>query len=190
MLRTNNQEWLEFAMSMYKKLHEMGFIDQWSGPGNIESLFNLAKEMNFDVPNQGVSSKHKKGLFQGQIDHFWGKEAEAPGEAYTTGKDDGENQSFPISIYESTREVTLHVIMPGIAGEKDLTVIIGDGSLTFTGIRTSTGEGKVESFRRTVMLPASVDPSGSVASYKNGFLHISIPKKQKSSGFKIKVNFQ
>ena len=91
-------------------------------------------------------------------------------------------------------EVTAEV--PGCRGE-DIDISVQGNILTISGEKKTTEERKEEgyymqersygSFRRDVTLPSEIDPSKIEATYKEGILHLSLPKSEKAKAVKVKV---
>ncbi|WP_324827711.1 Hsp20/alpha crystallin family protein [Qipengyuania zhejiangensis] len=85
--------------------------------------------------------------------------------------------------YELTAE------LPGLE-EKDIDIEFGDGVLSISGEKRGESEEKSDgfmmcersygSFRRSMTLPADVDPDGIEAKYRNGVLQIDIKKDKQA----------
>ena len=84
--------------------------------------------------------------------------------------------------------------------QKDIDVSIASNVLTIIGTKKEEKEEKKGnyykkeslsgSFQRTLSLPAAVDGEKVAAQLENGFLSISIPKKEESKPKQITVNVQ
>jgi HSP20 family protein len=93
--------------------------------------------------------------------------------------------------------VQLKVELPGLDA-KDLNVEVTPESVSISGDRksetTTETEGMTRSefrygkFQRIITLPAVVDNEKVVAEYKNGILHLTIPKAQSEKHKAVKVN--
>jgi HSP20 family protein len=103
----------------------------------------------------------------------------------------------PVDVYEDEHSVRLKIEVPGI-DQKDIDVRIENNVLTVHGERKLEREEKEEnflrverqygSFTRTFTLPNSVDAEKVSASYDQGLLKISLPKKVEAKPKPIKVN--
>ncbi|MCL6635130.1 MAG: Hsp20/alpha crystallin family protein [Peptococcaceae bacterium] len=183
-----NSDWLDFALGMYKKLQEMGFGGPW-GEANLESLINIAKQVNSCGQEKAVIVENEKSPAKTGADLFWKQQAAGPAGDAAGTCGGGDRNPCPLSIYESVRDITLQAILPGVASPKDLLVLIGDGVLRLSGTRTIAAGGGSEPFQKTIVLPAPVETSGAVARYRNGFLKITVPKKPHSEWRRLEVDF-
>ena len=102
----------------------------------------------------------------------------------------------PVDVAEDQNHILVKVEVPGME-EKDLRVNFEDGLLTVSGERQFERKDdqnyhRIEraygSFVRTFSLPRSVDAAAITASYRNGVLEISIPKKEESKPKQIQIN--
>jgi HSP20 family protein len=102
----------------------------------------------------------------------------------------------PVDITEENETIFVRVEAPGV-NEKDLRVAFEDGVLTVSGERQFEQKDernyhRIEraygSFTRTFSLPRSVDGNKIVASYRDGILEISIPKKEEARPKQIQIN--
>ncbi len=102
----------------------------------------------------------------------------------------------PIDISETDNELLVKAELPGIS-KKDIKLTLEENILTISGEKTEEREEKernyylVErrfgSFRRSVTLPVSIDPDKVKASYRDGVLTVTIPKREEAKVRKIKV---
>ena len=111
---------------------------------------------------------------------------------------EGEEQWFApsLDVSESDDVITVKAEMPGMK-KRDIDITLSDGLLTLSGEKKDEQEEKEEnyhvresrygSFRRTVRLPADVDPDKIDASYKDGVLTVSVPKSEKARSKRIEV---
>ena len=100
------------------------------------------------------------------------------------------------TLAETETAYELSLDLPGIDAE-DVAVELNDGKLIVSGERKSEAEeaGKtfhrVErrygKFRRVVSIPAPVDEEGITAEYRDGVLHVALPKSEKIKVKKISV---
>jgi HSP20 family protein len=104
-----------------------------------------------------------------------------------------------VDFIENDNEYTITCEMPGME-QKDIEVSIASNVLTIKGIRKDEKEEKTGkfykkeilsgSFQRTIPLPAAVESEKIAAQLENGFLSISIPKKEESKPKQININIQ
>ena len=103
---------------------------------------------------------------------------------------------LPMDVMETDDAIKLKVALPGL-DPKDINVHVEDNVLTVSGERRF--EDKVEegnyywveqqygSFSRSVTLPQYADASRIEASYHNGILELTIPKREESKPKKIEL---
>ncbi len=94
----------------------------------------------------------------------------------------------PVDVYETAEDVVILAEIAGIGGEEVQIDVQGD-RLRFSGRkndhhaapghRHSQIEICYGTFDRAVTLPADVDPEGVKVSYRDGFLKIVLPKRQR-----------
>lgn len=107
--------------------------------------------------------------------------------------------AFPaINVGTTAETVEIYAFAPGIDPKK-LEVSVDKGLLTIAGERESyipqesdklnvyARERFAGAFKRVVNLPESVDPARVDAVYRNGVLHIAIPKQESSKLRRIEV---
>jgi len=92
----------------------------------------------------------------------------------------------PVDISEDEHNITLQAEIPGVT-DKDLNITLDNNVLTITGERKFKEEEKKENFHRierrygkftrSFTLPAGVDPQGVNATFENGVLNITLPKR-------------
>ena len=101
-----------------------------------------------------------------------------------------------VDMYDRKNEIVVKAELPGMTKDHiDLT--INDGSLTLKGEVKKEEEVKEEdyysrersygSFTRIIVLPAEVDKAKAKATFKNGILEITLPKKEEAKPKEIKV---
>jgi HSP20 family protein len=104
---------------------------------------------------------------------------------------------FPVlDISEGKKEITVKAEIPGVEAD-DLDVSLDERTLIIKGQKKKEKEDKdanyhrVERsygyFRRTVQLPADVDPQNVEASYKKGILKVVLKKTKESEAKKIQI---
>jgi HSP20 family protein len=101
-----------------------------------------------------------------------------------------------LDISEGRKEITIKVEIPGIEA-KDLDISIDGRHLTIRGEKKQEQKEKEETyyrversygyFKRTIELPAEVDPNKLDASYKRGVLKLKLRKSKESETKRIKV---
>jgi len=95
-----------------------------------------------------------------------------------------------INSKETDEAYIVEAEMPGLSLE-EISVIAEDGYLSITGDKTSETESERDgyyhrefsntTFRRKIKIPKSVDASDIEADYKNGILHLVLPKSVEKS---------
>jgi HSP20 family protein len=105
--------------------------------------------------------------------------------------------TFPsVDVKESDREIRVSAELPGL-DEKDIDITISGNLLTIRGEKKQEKEDKTEnyyrkersygSFYRDIPLPTEVESEKVDASYKNGVLGITVPKKPEGKRKKIAI---
>jgi HSP20 family protein len=102
-----------------------------------------------------------------------------------------------VDIYETENELVLKADLPGIS-EKDLDVRVENNMLTVCGERKFEQQVKEDnylrversygSFSRSFSLPNTVNTDAIKAEYKNGVLHVVMPKRAEAKPKQVKVN--
>lgn len=102
-----------------------------------------------------------------------------------------------VDIYESADAVELLIDLPGV-DKKDVQVSIADSTLHLSGERRPVYENRdayhrVEcnygSFLRSFSLPANIDSSNINAQYRDGVLHLTLPKRPESKPKQIQIDW-
>ncbi len=106
---------------------------------------------------------------------------------------------FPaMNVGSTAASVEVYAFAPGI-DPAALDVQIEKGVLTIAGERTSALPGKEDKatahiderfsgrFRRVVSLPDDIDPNGVSARYRDGVLHVSIPRREAAQPRRITI---
>jgi len=101
-----------------------------------------------------------------------------------------------VDVVEHEDKFLVKADLPGMKKE-DLDITLVDGHLTLKGEKKQETEIKEEnyhrierysgSFRRTIEMPSTVDAEKVAASYRDGVLEITIPKKEEVKPKQIKV---
>jgi HSP20 family protein len=110
------------------------------------------------------------------IDNFWRRDVTLP-------------VTPAVDIVEKENAFELTAELPGLDA-KNIELSLSDDILTIKGEKTEEKEEKTKdryvserrygSFRRSLQLPASVDPAKIEASYKNGVLSVKLPKSEEA----------
>ena len=95
--------------------------------------------------------------------------------------------NHPVDIYETAEEVIVLVEIAGM-NKKDITVTLDNNILKISGVRPDYSPGTKNrihqmeidygKFERIMKIAIPIDTDNTIASYKEGFLKISIPKKR------------
>ena len=102
----------------------------------------------------------------------------------------------PVDIYEDENNIVVKADLPGM-DQKDIEVKVENNTLIIKGEKKFEDEEKKDNyhrierfygtFQRAFTLPDTVDVDKIKASYKNGVLEITIPKKPETKPKQIKV---
>jgi HSP20 family protein len=95
----------------------------------------------------------------------------------------------PVDVYEDKDNAYVRAELPGV--ERDaIKVEVTDGILTLTANRKAQGaDGEVESaFSRSLGIPENVQGDKASASYENGVLTVTLPKREETKPRRITVN--
>jgi HSP20 family protein len=102
----------------------------------------------------------------------------------------------PVDVAEEKDSIIVRVEVPGM-NEQDLKVGFEDGVLTVSGERQferkeDRNYHRIErtygTFSRTFSLPRTVDQDSIAASYRDGILEITIPKREEAKPKQIQIN--
>jgi HSP20 family protein len=100
-----------------------------------------------------------------------------------------------LDLYQNNDNFVALVELPGMRKE-DIEISLHDGSLIIAGERKSSSangekaertERYVGSFRRSISLPAPVDPNKVSATYRDGILTVTMPKAEEAKPKRIQV---
>ena len=102
-----------------------------------------------------------------------------------------------VDVQDSKDNLLVRVDIPGVSREQ-IEVSVKDGALFIQGERKAEESTKEElfavrerfygSFTRAIALPAEVDANRVSASYKDGVLEVTLPKKEEAQPKKIAIN--
>ena len=136
-------------------------LDRWS---------SLRDDLNtlFDLPFWGDAER------QGQLLNGW---------------------SPALDLYQTHDNFVAQVELPGMRKE-DIEISLHDGTLTIAGERklesgaenVQRSERYIGKFRRSITLPARVEPNNVTASYRDGILTVTLPKAEEAKPKQIKVS--
>lgn len=199
-MNINNKEWLNFALELYERTKSLGLQEAWS-KNDLDWLMGAAGKAAFTgfSPQSGgeqnvYGEAGMSGAGQTVENAFWQQDSGPSGAGPFASAAPKGGYAPPISIYETAREVNIHVILPGVTSREHLTLLLSPEALELSGARETggfSGRSKTnESFYRTVRFPAPVEPSGASATYRNGFLYIRAPKKTSPAPYKLEVIFE
>lgn len=100
------------------------------------------------------------------------------------------DQRFPVDLYEDKENTYVRAELPGV-NRDDINVEMVEGFLTINANRkTLAADGKGEesfSFGRSVSIPEEVHADKVSATYENGMLTVTLPKKEEAKPRKITV---
>ncbi len=126
--------------------------------------------------------------------------ADAPSLGYLIRPLHGEGlpSEFKVDIKENPQSYVVHAELPGV-NKEDLQVTVDQGVLTIAAEvkqhdRQTEDDKVVRSERyfgsvsRSFRLPLEVEQSAAKASYENGILELTLPKKQAQGGRRIEVS--
>ena len=104
--------------------------------------------------------------------------------------DSGSASRFPVDLFEDNNNTYVRAELPGISRD-DLNVEVTDGYLTISANRKVAGkEGEGEesfSFSRAVSVPDDVQTDNIAATYENGVLTVTLPKREEAKPKKVTV---
>ncbi len=131
---------------------------------------------------------------QNQFERFL-REAFSP--AFGEGEASTRTWAPPVDIYENGDNLELKAELPGVNPD-EVEIRVEDNTLYLKGERKFEKEVKEQSyhrvertygtFTRTFSLPNSIDADKVTASYKDGVLTLTMPKKEEAKPKTIKIN--
>jgi HSP20 family protein len=111
----------------------------------------------------------------------------------------GRGHAPAVDVIDKKKEIVLKADLPGLE-EKDIEVMLENGTLTIRGKRAEEQETKDEdfyrcerwagSFLRSLQLPPGVDTSKIDAKFRHGVLEVHVPKTKEATGRKVRVKGQ
>ena len=95
---------------------------------------------------------------------------------------------FPVDLYEDKNNTYVRAELPGLTRD-DINVEVVEDYLTITAARKSGegADGESFSFSRSITLPDEVMADNVSASFENGVLTITLPKREQAKPRKINV---
>jgi HSP20 family protein len=110
---------------------------------------------------------------------------------------DGRRWVPPMDLVEAEDHFELKADLPGLA-EEDVKIEVADGTLTISGERkaehekTERGWYRIErafgSFSRSLTLPDGVNADAITAEFRDGVLHVSIPKPEERKPRRVEIS--
>ena len=104
-----------------------------------------------------------------------------------------------VDISDTDKDILVRAEIPGLRSD-DLKVSYSEGILTIEGEKkeekentragTTYKESRYGSFRRDIPIGENLNWENSKASYKNGVLTVSIPKKEEAVSNAVKINIE
>jgi len=112
----------------------------------------------------------------------------------------GQDVSAPsVDVWEDGKAVYVEADLPGFE-QKDIDIKLKDDILTLSAKRETVKEEKEKNYYRSerrrgalyrkLELPSSVDNSKTKAKFKDGVLHISLPKREEDTQREIKIDVE
>jgi HSP20 family protein len=104
-------------------------------------------------------------------------------------QESGLGGQFPVSVDEDKDNILVRAELPGVS-RQDISLEIAEGVLTISAeLRRKTGEKEESvSLSRSVSVPQDVQVEKAVATYENGVLAITLPKREQAKPHKIAIN--
>ncbi len=95
---------------------------------------------------------------------------------------------FPVGVYEDANNTYVRAELPGV-NRDEINVEMVDGSLNISATRKEkVGDAEESySFSRTINLPEGIHTDRVAATYENGILAITLPKREEAKPKKISV---
>jgi HSP20 family protein len=108
--------------------------------------------------------------------------------------DPASSTRFPVDLYEDNDNTYVRAELPGI-NRSDINVEMVEDYLTISGTRKSdtkeNDQGEQSfSFSRSVTIPEHVQADKVSASYENGVLTVTLPKREEAKPKKVQVAIQ
>ena len=105
---------------------------------------------------------------------------------------------FPVDLYQDKDNFTVRAELPGFRKE-DLSIDLADGTLTITGTQKAKAKaaapeaGKAQPaperrVTRAIALPENVDVAKIAATYENGVLTVTLPKREEAKPRQVTID--
>lgn len=100
-----------------------------------------------------------------------------------------------VNVGVTSDALHVYVLAPGLDASK-LDVNVQDGALTISGSRAANGASEKRhyrqerfrgDFRRVIALPQDVNPEGVEATYRDGVLKVTVPRKEAARARQIQI---
>lgn len=135
------------------------------------------------TPALGSAARSPWSGLESEIDRLF--------ETALSGFSDGNAASrFPVDLYEDKDNTYVRAELPGV-NRDEINVEMVEDYLTISGTRkVPAGNGEAEqtfSFSRSVNIPEEVQAEAVSASYENGVLTVTLPKREEAKPRKISV---
>ena len=139
----------------------------------------------------------KEGSFQFRVlRNSWALTPEYPSTAREGGLQ-GETETPKLDLYETEKDILVEADLPGI-DPQGIHIEFLDNQLTIEGKRMPNPEPGhylrmercLDEFRRIVVLPCTVDPENTKASYDKGILILRLPKIRDRRRKTIKIEIK
>ena len=118
---------------------------------------------------------------------------------FRNGSEELGTSSLGLDIYETNEELVVKAAIPGV-DPKDVDISVEEDVLTIRGsyeTRDDVSEDHYHrrelrsgNFLRSLRLPPTVEPANATATFENGLLKLSMPKKQEARARSIKITPQ
>lgn len=115
------------------------------------------------------------------------------------GNEEVGTASLGLDIYETNDALVVKAAIPGV-DPKDVDISVEEDVLTISGSYETREEENNEhyhrrelhsgSFQRALRLPPTVEPQNATATFENGLLKLTMPKKQEARARSIKITPQ
>ena len=101
------------------------------------------------------------------------------------------NHRFPVDLYEDTDHTYVRAELPGLQ-RSDINVEMADGFLTISSARRQSDESgqttESLSLNRSIAIPESVATDQVTATYENGVLSVTLPKREEAKRRKLTID--
>lgn len=134
-------------------------------------------------PSLDVAARSPWAGLEGEIDRLFGT-------ALSDLMSPGYDHRFPVDVYEDKDNTYVRAELPGV-DRNAINVEMVEGYLNIAATRKSSGaEGDGEStfaFSRSISVPEEVQADKVSASYENGVLTVTLPKREEAKPRKVTI---